>query len=413
MVSGFFVDYNMSISEEFNYILKNYINDRRTWKDTPAPRKEIDDRWPTRLYFDNIPSIIDSFFHSISTEKGEKQYWVRGSSGEGDMSVSPWIGIFDRDITTSARKEYAVVYLFDTGMKRIYLSLNQGWTQYEDSIMNKKGEKGNYASPFLEFKDTESAANAISKNAKLAQNLINSSQGFSFKKIDLTSDIDPIKGKVSRNKHNLAWGYELGNILSKCYKADEIPSKEEIIEDLSNMIGIYRELKGLLNGISITQIEQEDYRSPTYKTDSKEELNDKNDEDDEREGRTAANAAITGNKAEEIFELESQELGYEVKNMTKTTGLGYDFISIDKKTFFEIKGFRDEIGFGDFRMTKTEWKVAKEKSDNYLLVLINNVFSDGNYRIKIIEDPYNTFRETVEEKETNPVRYYFFKKRHI
>ena len=325
------------------------------------------------------------------------------------MSVSPWIGIFDTDITASARKEYAVVYLFDTQMQRIYLSLNQGSTQYEHSI----GKKGKYAAPGLHFENTEDAVKAITKNAKLAQDLLRSSQGFSFKDIDLSSNIDPCKGKVERNfKYNLAYGYELGNILSKCYEIDKIPSQEAIIEDLFNIIGIHRELKGLLNGKSITQIDQEDYRVPINNITPKKEFNDKSDKENEENFRVAVDAKITGDKAEEIFELQAEDLvGHDVKNMTGKTGLGYDFISIDKNNFFEIKGFRNDLG--DWRMTRKEWKVAKEKGNNYFLVLISNLDNPGYEKIKIVENPYNRYKETVEEKETDPVIYYFFKKKHL
>jgi hypothetical protein len=298
-------------------------------------------------------------------------------------------------------------------MKRFYLSLNQGWTQYEHSIVNKKGEKDKYASPILRFEKTEQAAKKISENAKIAQSLINSAKGFSLKKIDLSSEFDPYKGKVNRNKHNLAWGYELGNILSKCYEINKIPNEEELIEDLFNMILIYRELKFLLDTRSIVQI-NEQYKSI--------KVGDLNDDDEvlktdikinEKEYRTSANAAITGNKAEEIFESDkSQSMGYEVENMTHTVGLGYDFISTDKKTFFEIKGFKNDLGFGDFRMTETEWRVAEEKGDNYILVLINNVFGD-NQNVKAIRNPYAEYKDTIEKKRTNPVFYYSLKKKNI
>ena len=419
----------MLLNEQFNYILKNYINDRSIFQNTETrPRKEISDIWPVRRFIRmkdpekypqyktiNIPCTIDSFFPNISTEKGKKRYLTKGSSGEGNMSVSPWIGIFDKDITTSARKEYAVVYLFDNQMKRFYLSLNQGWTQYEDSIVNKKGKKGDYASPILRFEKTKEAASAISQNAKIARSLINSAKGFSLEKIDLSSEIDPLKDKkLLRNKNNLAWGYELGNILSKCYEVDKIPSEDELIEDLFNMIVIYRELKILLDGKSIVQIKEKGKSKLININDLIEDQTpESNSKKNEKQHHISANAAITGNKAEEIFEFDiSQSMGYDVKNMTHMVGLGYDFISTDKKTFFEIKGFKNDSGFGDFRITETEWKVAKQKGDNYILVLINNVFGP-NHNVLTKRNPYIQYKDKIGKKKTNPVFYYSLKKKDI
>jgi len=412
----------MFLNDQFQFILKNYTTNREIFQNSPKPREEIDNKWPVRsvirmrdpnrfpdLKKMNIPCKIDESFPMISVKKNEKQYLIKGSSGEGNMSVSPWIGIFDKDITSSARKEYAVVYLFDTRMERFYLSLNQGWTQYENSILDKYGKKGKYPSKHLEFKNINEASKKIKKNAKIAQKLINSSRGFSFDPIDLSSDFDPLKGKVLRNRNNLAWGYEMGNILSKCYKIDEIPSEDILLEDLFKMIGIYRELKILLNNHSIVKIDNisNDFENLS---DDKSQKNE-NTEKDDKEHFVKSNAAITGNKAEEIFESEiSLEMGYSVKNMTHLIGLGYDFKSIEEEIFFEIKGFKGD--FGDFRLTSKEWEVAKQKKDKYILVLISNVF-DKNHSSKAIRNPYEKYKNQIERKITNPSYYFTLKKQFI
>ena len=101
-------------------------------------------------------------------------------------------------------------------MSGVYLSLNQGWTQYERQFGVKEGRA------------------EISKNSKYAKSLLKSDQGFSYDLIDL---------KATKS---LGKGYELGNICSVYYSADSIPSEVEIINDLRNLIGVYRELKGVV-----------------------------------------------------------------------------------------------------------------------------------------------------------------------
>ena len=57
---------------------------------------------------------------------------------------------------------------------------------------------------------------------------------FSFKEIDLKSPT-PLGAK-----------YELGHICGKYYFASELPDNQILINDLRNLIGVYRELKGIL-----------------------------------------------------------------------------------------------------------------------------------------------------------------------
>lgn len=144
------------------------------------------------------------------------QYEIKGSVGQGMLSEVPWIGVFDRDITTSAQHGYYIVFLFKPDMSGFYLSLNQGWTQYINTY--SKAE----------------ALYEIRKNANISYNLLNSRQGFTTGSIDLSVTWD------------LAKGYEAGNICYKYYSADNIPSDEELINDLRNLLGVYRELKGLV-----------------------------------------------------------------------------------------------------------------------------------------------------------------------
>jgi len=109
-------------------------------------------------------------------------------------------------------------------MTGVYLSLNQGWTQYKDTYGTSEGKK------------------KIKLNAEKARGLLKSYEGFVLSpiKLDTTKDL----GK----------GYELGNICSKYYPGSSLPSDSEIVNDLRNLIGVYRELKGLV-GPSILDIQ--------------------------------------------------------------------------------------------------------------------------------------------------------------
>ena len=146
----------------------------------------------------------------------ESKYKIQGSIGQGNPAEVPWICVFDLDITKSAQEGFYIVYLLKADMSGVYLSLNQGWTQYEREYGTKEGR--------IEIKN----------NAYYSQNLLKSDQGFSYAPIDLKAT------------NSLGKGYELGNICSVYYESKNIPTEEELINDLRNLIGVYRELKGLV-----------------------------------------------------------------------------------------------------------------------------------------------------------------------
>jgi 5-methylcytosine-specific restriction protein A len=145
------------------------------------------------------------------------EYKIEGSVGKGNISEIPWICIFDRHITESAESGFYLVYLLRADLSGFYLSLNQGWTQYEKA-----------------FKPKSTAKIVIEKNAKKLKESLKTLAGFSFNKIDLKGDSD------------LAKGYELGNICSVYYDRNSLPKSDVLISDLQKLIGSYRELKSLV-----------------------------------------------------------------------------------------------------------------------------------------------------------------------
>lgn len=102
-------------------------------------------------------------------------------------------------------------------MTGLYISLNQGWTFYETTFRRNN--------PKTKIKQVTD-----SFRYKLKSSLAD----FSFDEIDL------------RASGALGKGYELGHICGKFYPAGELPDNQILINDLRNLIGVYRELKGIL-----------------------------------------------------------------------------------------------------------------------------------------------------------------------
>ncbi len=157
-------------------------------------------------------------------------YKIEGSAGKGRWAEIPWVCIFDKEITQSAQDGYYIVYLFRADMKGVYLSLNQGWTQFQ-----------------AQFKPLSEAKKKIQESAIMLRESLDSNQGFNVSKIDLATN--KILGK----------GYELGHICGKYYENGKLPYDDILIDDLRNLIGVYRELKGQLSGKPLIQ-ELSDYK---------------------------------------------------------------------------------------------------------------------------------------------------------
>lgn len=130
---------------------------------------------------------------------------VKSSCGAGGWTKYPWIAIFNREITNTIQEGVYIVYLFSEDMKRVYLTLNQGYTNLKNSLGSK-----------------ESRLKMIEKRQEIR---------------------DKIKVSKFRVDNELKVGkreYEDGCTFYKEYNINDFPKEEELVEDLQEMIQIYR-----------------------------------------------------------------------------------------------------------------------------------------------------------------------------
>jgi len=134
---------------------------------------------------------------------------IKGSPGMGQWTHSPWLCIFNKTVTDGAQEGVYVVYLFSENMNRIYLTFNQGVTR----VIKDFGRK-------IAHQKLKSKALDIRTNYEHLE-------GFKYNdKIEL-SDKSP------------GSDYEKSTIFYKEYKTDSLPSNEELIKDLKEVISFY------------------------------------------------------------------------------------------------------------------------------------------------------------------------------
>lgn len=184
----------------------------------------------------DVQKSIKELTNNISQIAFKSGFQTEFSVGIGRWSAVPWIRVFYSDISPSAQDGVYIVYLFAASGKSAFITLNQGTT-------DSSNEKRN-------------------RTRKNIQEKISSRQ-------------------FLKNQGNLSFGdnknYGAAAIFYKEYKADNIPSENEINNDLISLLEIYKECResGLLTNKTPTN-EIKTIQQETDKYDNREEIMSRN-----------------------------------------------------------------------------------------------------------------------------------------
>lgn len=186
----------MNIKETFEEIMNNYNDKIKERFDSHSNMYQL-------IVNDSKVLLNKEIENKI---KSNMMLEVKASCGTGGWTYYPWIAIFNPEITKTIQEGVYVVYLFSQDMKRLYLTLNQGFTNLKKELGSKKCKA------------------VMSERRTKIRNTIN--------KLNFTEDNNLNVGKDE---------YEEGCIFYKEYKIENMPTNEVFIEDLKNMISIYEE----------------------------------------------------------------------------------------------------------------------------------------------------------------------------
>ena len=184
----------------------------------------------------DVQKSIRDLTNNIRQIASPSGFHTEFSVGIGRWSAVPWIRVFYSDISPSAQDGVYIVYLFAASGKSAFITLNQGTT-------DSSNEKRN-------------------RTRKNIQEKISSRQ-------------------FLKNQGNLSFGdnknYGAAAIFYKEYKADNIPSENEINNDLICLLEIYKECResGLLTNKTPTN-EIKTIQQETEKYDNREEIMSRN-----------------------------------------------------------------------------------------------------------------------------------------
>jgi 5-methylcytosine-specific restriction protein A len=188
------------MTELFERILSNY----------KASTAETFTRHPIGILLrQDLPEAI----RSVIAENN--RYKVKGSAGATNWAEVPWVAIFDIIVTVGAKNGYYPVFLFREDMAGFYLSLNQGVTSIKEQYPQTARERL-----------VQSASDFRSRISEFPVGFVDS----------------PIAILKGRRGDRLGGWYELGNVISKFYPADNLPDEQTIIGDILAILKVYAQL---------------------------------------------------------------------------------------------------------------------------------------------------------------------------
>ena len=211
------------------------IFDKKAFQEARA--RDYDSSHPFfKLFTDEIPRSLETIVGSFRSGKQNlfpSPYSFSGSIGKGMLADIFWFGVMDNKITNDPQKGVYVVYLVSYDGKRIYLSLIQAINgairsafECEETIRKLKAARGG----LIEKIDN-----------RLASAPENYAEGFTKGPIDLFI--------VEGGNFFTAQAYQEATLYSKEYDCDNVPSEEDLRQDLWKMLKIYGQYRSSLNTV--------------------------------------------------------------------------------------------------------------------------------------------------------------------
>lgn len=346
-------------------------------------------------------------------------YKIHSSCGQGNWAEIPWLAVFYKDLSISAQKGYYIVYLFRADGSGVYVSLNQGYTNFTKLFKPKEAKK---------------KIEKVSKYWHAHLNFLSNKNNPGF-------TIDPIDLRA-KSKGRLPEGYELGNICSKFYSTDQISNitNDKLLKDLEYLKMMFTELRGLIssstfddfNNSILENMPLEDLEVKIIKKGIK--LNKLGNQVSIPTGlffsKTKSDPKVVqkdyikeltrntkqGLEAEKLvlnLEIERAKNDVRLKDyvsdivhvaLDEGDGLGYDIKSVYfdeeskevKPLYIEVKSTIGRINT-PFYLSANEKRVAKEKGKDYAIYrLFRN--DNGDWDYYIITDPH-------ENLDYEPIQY--------
>lgn len=304
-------------------------------------------------------------------------YELQGSTGQGNITAAPWIAAFNPTITRSATQGFYLVYLFSVDMRRLYLSIAFGTTQFESYFPHVR----------------ERHAKLVAASAHL-NTLITSVRPLVSGGIDLAAS----------PRDRMHADYEKSSIVAIEYDLDSLSQEDELVGDFKYMLDLYHDLVANPLLPNIQQLLESQIQPPAITEEPNviefvpREPNTKNGAKagagDAR--RVSKESKKIGDKGEEIafnFEVARvSKFGGSIKEVKwvarEGSTPGWDICSVEQDgepRYIEVKSSVTQK-VSNLILTRTEFLAAAAQKWKYCIYLITDVMK-SRPTIEIIRDP--------------------------
>ncbi|SDG78219.1 protein of unknown function [Lentzea fradiae] len=271
---------------------------------------------------------------------------VQAKDATGGKAEIPWARVYSVSRSDSATKGWYVVYLFAARGDRVYLSLMQGATRWENTAYP--------ARPVQELhRRAEWARERLA--ARLAE------------RPDLVTKID-----LQARGRKLGPAYENGNVVAFEYVLEDLPSDEVLADDLTFLVGVLGELYEIVDhALDVpgeTAPEVVDAEVEAERTAGRERRGLRFSADERRAiERRAVDVATEHLKSE----------GYRVKDVGATKSYDLDAKRAEEHLYVEVKGttttWTEE---SEIVLTKNEVDLHLEKYPANALMIVSGIVLD-------------------------------------
>jgi len=330
-------------------------------------------------------------------------YKFDGSDGAGMITAVPWVAIFHREVTGSARTGYYVVFLVPEDRRSVVLELGLGATQFAD--LYGENRRALEASKIASQKVLGVARPIIAKVLSK----------------DLQSRL--VEGEISAMGATYEQkAYGKAAILSIRYQLEDLPSEDRLVSDYLEFVDFYRHLvespltpstDDLVVGEVIdTCVGEEIYPSITEVCDY---------ESPQRPGsrgrgvgsgvsgfpRYSRASKSIGDLGERLVldylrrrlkdggrpDLAERVIWHQKSDVNRTPGWDITTYDLDteEEILVEVKATQSAV-FTDFILTRNEWRAAQQFGKKYWIFLLSNVLQQ-HPRVEILRNPSQSVQD--------------------
>ena len=339
-----------------------------------------------------ITKALPDCLKNLSPDTGVLQF--HGSAGQGNLTPAPWIAVFHTEITTTAREEFYIVYLFSLDLSSLVLEIGLGVTQFE----NRYGRNEKMLGECSAAADVIRASADILKEKALSQT------------VQSRLNIGPIN-LLAGMQSRLHQAYERCAIYYLQYDMQNLPAISSLEHDYKEFLSLYVSMADSIIVPSVsdlswdsaspnkleTEIELTNFLPLVRKNKTSKVVN-KNTPITRRNSRKAHKVGLEAEQfvfeyeKKKLIELELLELADQViwhRDYAKDRTPGWDitsYLNNGKKTLIVVKGTEGK-SISSLNLTVKEWNKARDANlrEYYYIYLVYNALTKP--KIQVIHNP--------------------------